>query len=231
MERNRRAARAATTMAMAALAACGGVPELHPAPGAELVRGVPDAARATQAGVQLTAEAGAWGARPLELPAVMTPLRVAIQNGSGRPIRIRHQDFVLLEGDGDRRPAVPPYRIEEQVARTVTPAYAPDGFYLAPYLDGYYDWALYADPFPYDGTYYGSVYPYYSTIRTVQLPTDQMVDFSLAEGVLDPNGHMEGFLYFEKLDGDAGRVRLTMELVDARTQERLGTIEIPFATR
>jgi hypothetical protein len=40
-----------------------------------------------------------------------------------------------------------------------------------------------------------------------------------------------GFIYFETLDRDAGTVTLTMNFVDARSGESIGTASIPFVAQ
>lgn len=228
----KRAVRGLALAAVLALGACGRAAELAPAPDATRVQGPGLAAAASRAGVTMEAQVQAWNANPRDLDREMTPVRVEVRNGSERPLRIRNQEFALAEAAGERRAAVPVYTIDEEVTRRVAPAFAYDRFYLAPYLDGYYDGMdLWAYDFPYDRGYYDRVYPYYSTLVRVDLPTDQMVEFALPEGVVEPGGAVAGFLYFEEVDEDAGRVRLEMDLVDARTLESFGSIEIPFVVR
>lgn len=227
-----KAARGLAFTATVALAGCGRGAELAPAPEANRVAGPGQAAAATEAGVRLVAQVQAWDARPRDLEQEMTPIRVEVENGSNHPLRIRNQEFTLREADGTQLAAVPVYSIDEEVTRRVAPAFAYDRFYLAPYLDGYYDGMdLWAYDFPYDRGYYDRVYPYYSTLVRVDLPTDQMVVFALPEGVVEPGGSISGFLYFEEVDDDAGRARLEMDLVNARTGDVFGEIEIPFVVR
>lgn len=222
-------ARTLPLAAAAVLCACGGPAQLRPAPGARLVEGPGLAVAASDGGVELTAQVQAWDANPSDLEQVMSPLRVEIRNGSGRPLRIRHQDFALVEADGTRLTGIPPYNIDEQVVRTITPAYPFERFYLAPYLDDFYEMEVWADPFLYDEVYYDRVYPFWSSIQArVELPTDQMVELALPEGVLEPGGTVAGFLYFEDVEDDVGGARFQVELEDARTGELFGRIEIPF---
>ncbi len=54
---------------------------------------------------------------------------------------------------------------------------------------------------------------------------------ALPQGVLDKDGIVSGFLYFEKVDSDAGRVDFIYELTNAVTGEDRGKIIIPYLVR
>ena len=80
----------------------------------------------------------------------------------------------------------------------------------------------------YDAGYYS---PYYTAYVKVELPTMDMVQRALPEGVLSPDGTANGFVYFESFDRDAQILTLTIDLVDAETNCPLGQAKIPFRTR
>ena len=52
-----------------------------------------------------------------------------------------------------------------------------------------------------------------------------MVQKALPEGVLEPEGRITGFLYFEDADFDPDRGTFVADLVDAKSLRRLGRIE------
>jgi hypothetical protein len=56
-----------------------------------------------------------------------------------------------------------------------------------------------------------------------------MLAKAIPEGVIEANGRLTGFLYFQQVQGDT--VTFTMELVDAKTGESFGHIQIPFVVR
>jgi len=55
-----------------------------------------------------------------------------------------------------------------------------------------------------------------------------MLNPALPEGVLQPGGHLSGFLYFHKLRASEGRVIFAQDVIEAETRERLATIRIPL---
>jgi hypothetical protein len=55
-----------------------------------------------------------------------------------------------------------------------------------------------------------------------------MIQRALPEGALDPGGFVKGFVYFPPLHRGRYGVTFTMALVDAKTNENFGTIDVPF---
>ena len=53
---------------------------------------------------------------------------------------------------------------------------------------------------------------------------------ALPEGVLQPGGHAQGFLYFHTEERGAA-VEFLVSLVDASSGQSFGTISIPFTVR
>lgn len=51
---------------------------------------------------------------------------------------------------------------------------------------------------------------------------------ALPEGVLDIDGIVSGFLYFESIDPTDKEVTFMFDIVNAETGKKKGTIEIPF---
>jgi hypothetical protein len=207
------------------------VPELTPAPAANRVLGLEDAAMAEVAGVRTIVRAGAWTGVPAALPE-LTPLQTSIENRSGRPLRIQYHQFALVTPSGRRYAALPPYKIEGTAVSSgpiMAPGFPYRDFSFAPYYNPRpLELPGWPGPFPYDPDY-GS--RYYSLWRA-PLPTEDMLEKALPEGVLAEGGYLQaGFLYFEEVDEELSQLDFTFELVDATSGERFGTIRIPFTIR
>lgn len=213
-------------------------PTLVPAPDANIVEIDGTGAQTAVAGITVTAQAEAW--RGADIEDDVTPLRVTIQNDSERPVRLRYSDFALVERSGERYAALPPYDIEGTVSR---PAMAGDyralnrldfrynRFWVAPHyrfvyptLSAYQLHRLYFDPY-----YYRYYYPYWGRVEQ-DLPTPDMLRRVIPEGVIQSQGSVSGFLYFEHVDDDLAQAELDFhaELVDAETGEMFATVHIPF---
>lgn len=226
---------AAAMLAAAALAAaCGGRGTVL-----ETVEG-----RATvveeRAGVEMAVTGGKWEGKPARLQETLTPLRVAIRNRSGRPLRVRFREFKLLSPAGRRYDAIPPYEMEATAKKTVilpvSPAFTYDRFSVVPYAADLYVSGppRWVDPFPYDWSYYGPHYgqwPSHSVEVDVPLPTADMVARALPEGVIEDGGEASGFVYLQKLPSELAEVTFQADLVDARTGEFFGAISAPFRVK
>lgn len=102
------------------------------------------------------------------------------------------------------------------------------GFAVAPYLAPIYPGFIPApDPFYSDPEYYDY---YYDRWRYLTLPTIEMMQQALPEGVLDTNGGLSGYLYFEKITASARAVSFQMDLT-AETGERFGVVSIPLVVK
>lgn len=67
--------------------------------------------------------------------------------------------------------------------------------------------------FDWDPLYYGN---YGSSWARIPLPSQKMINEALPEGVLNHNGELEGFLYFQPVDPDDRQVTFRAALVDRR---------------
>jgi hypothetical protein len=106
------------------------------------------------------------------------------------------------------------------------PFYGFSRFSVAPYLSRWYPrFNRYSGTFGYDGSYYS---PYVTRYQQVALPTVDMVQRALPEGVLEAGGSAMGFVYFESLHRDAKMLTLAVEIVDAASGTAVGTARIPF---
>jgi hypothetical protein len=203
--------------------------QLAPAPSATPVAGPGRGAEATVAGVRTEARAEAWKWDPKDLGTKVTPILVELENNGSRPMLVRYNRFHLTSDAGQQFAAMPPYDIRGTIQETYTirnPYYPYSGFAIAPYLVRWYPrFRAYNGAFAFDPSYYD---PYMTRFRQVRLPTAEMVQRALPEGVLEPGGRVTGFVYFERLPKGVGPVRFTADLVDAQTIASLGTISIPF---
>ncbi len=203
---------------------------LVPAPGAHRVASVGYAAEAEQAGVHVVASAGAWRGFPSDLDDIVEPMLVTITNDSGRSLEIRYEHFDLLTPGGVIFAALPPFQITGVTFEPIYPTGGSAmgfGFSVAPYLSPWYPgWTVYGGPFPFHSGYYTGYYGIYSSYERITLPTGDMIQKALPEGVLEPGGRITGFLYFEQVT-DVSRVAFVTRLVEVGGQP-FGQIQIPF---
>ena len=219
----------------AAIAAAGcsrTIARLSPAPGVITVPGPGQGASATAAGVQVVARTQAWQWNPQDLATKATPILLQLTNNSARPILVRYNHISLTDADGHRFNVMPPYDINGTVSQAFTiqnPYYGFNRFAVAPYLARWYPrFSRYDGAFRYDATYYS---PYVTDYERVRLPTVDMVQRALPEGVLSPGGTAEGFVYFQALHRDAHSLTLAVDVVDANTNAVIGTAQIPFVAK
>lgn len=219
--------------AVVALSGCASA-SLKPAPAAQQPGAEETVAVGRAEEVKLVVETDAWSSYPQSLDKRLTPLRATIVNSSDRPIEVRYEHFALSGFDGVTYHPLPPINIKGSVTQmsrypVFAPRFAYHRYVVAPFYYPYYDpyflshgWAYRA----WDPLYYQRYYPRWS----VDLPTQDMIELAIPEGVIEPKGQVSGFLYFPELDaaerGD--RVTLTARLVDAQQNQQLGRITIPF---
>jgi hypothetical protein len=154
----------------------------------------------------------------------VTLLKVMISNNHGALIKIAYGLFSLRDTSGILYSALPPYALEGSI-QEYRSQYTCSGFYVAPHYSPFYPHMReYLDPFYYDPLYYGH---YYNCWRETDLPTPEMLNKALPDGVLENNANASGFLYFQKI-GEADRYNFIMELVDAETGKKFGTVCIPL---
>jgi len=221
----------AAVVAAALGLACASSPRL--VPGADLPRppGPGTGTAVREAGVRVEARTNAWRWQPEALSEELTPVLLEITNESERPLRVRYSElWIRTPGEG-RLAALPPLSLEGSVAAPLGPyAYHTRRFHVAPHLHGYYapHLGVHVGHFAHDPHYYGHHGP---SIQRLELPTESMLVRALPEGVVQPGGRVTGFVYFEELaeePGAQGPYALRFDLVDARTEEPFGRVEIPF---
>ncbi len=208
------------------LMACVHAPQLVPAPGAPRDPNSPDAAAAAVADVEVSVGGKRWSGQPADLDSLVTPLYVRVRNGASVPVRLRYGDFTVTAQSGLQTAAIPPFQIQRPGTEVVAfaPAFASDRFLLYERYRRFYPSLSYWDgPWDYDPWFYDH---YYSTWQP-SLPTKDMLQQALPEGVLQPGGSAGGFLYFHHLQ-EKGPVVFSAEIVAAGTREPLGAVRIPM---
>lgn len=208
------------------VAGCAAAPELVPAPGAQPAPPGPGkGATAEVAGIRVIARSEAWSGFPTNLDRV-TPIMVTIENDGAAPLRLRYNEFSLVDpASGRRYAAVPPFNVRGVEAEPVTDL-GFSGFWVAPYYAPYFPGIQpYRGAFPFDRIYYDEFFP---TWVNIELPTGDMIQKALPEGVLDPGGRVTGYLYFQNVKRGTGMVEFTAELVTVTNGESLAVVRIPF---
>jgi len=197
-------------------------------PAADASRLPDGSAVASAAGVEVSVDSRTWSGSPRDLAAIVTPLFVSIRNDSPDPVRIRYRDLTLTGPSGLETAAIPPFQLQrpgsEGVA-AVAPAYVPRRFLLyGRYRHFYPGLPVWGGPWDYDPLFYDR---YYRTWEP-SLPTPDMLQQALPEGVLQSGGEAAGFLYFHRLR-EAGPVTFSAEIVDAQSRALIGSVQIPMA--
>lgn len=174
----------------------------------------------------------------VDIKAAVTPVKVSITNRGPETVLIRYGDFKLVGADGSVYPALPLRKIDA-TATVATGGYDPilspgfrhRGFRVAPYYGGYYPGiARFGGAFPYGYGRYG--WDDYDAIfgggfASVKLPTPAMYRNVLPEGVLDPGGSLEGWLYFKHVDRQKGDISFDASVTSVRGTT-LGALTIPY---
>lgn len=217
---------AAVTAAACLGGACAGTPELVVAPEARPAAEDASKGRDRHAGITVTVDTDAWDGTSLAGQA--RPVEVLIENDGQRTLRIRYDAFALVDGNGQRLGALPPFSIEGEVVERrggLRPAFRHRGFYVAPYHADYFPALT-----PYAATFHGApfVYDHYLGYwDRVDLPTKMMLEVAIPEGVLEPGGVLSGYLYFEA-EGGSGPMDFRFDLVDEATGKHYGELRIPL---
>ncbi|WP_434384539.1 hypothetical protein [Melittangium boletus] len=221
-------------LALTALAVgCVTTPTLRPtAEASTTAQGVPVS---QEEGVRLVARGDAWRGVPSDLGRVLTPVQVRLENHGERPLRIDPADFTLVGGSRFEYAALQGEQIRDESltgvggsgdAGTQNGVAARPGtaFAWGPWFRGTGWYSPMYDPF-------FSPYSSWGMAPPEPLPTRDMLREALPQGTLPPGGSLTGFLYFQGVGERERQVTLRARLVDARTGEAFGTLEIPFDVR
>jgi hypothetical protein len=194
--------------------------QLYPAPNARTIPGTKHAAYAEAANVRITVTTNKWHADPHDLATALTPVEVRVENNSGSHVRVRYLDMSFETTSGFKVAALPPYNIQS-MPMGIRPAFAYSGFWGAPYFAPYFpdlplwtgvNWSPYWDAYAWPE----------------MLPTRDMVERALPEGVLEPGGYVAGFVYFPELRHGQYSINFRYGIFDAKTNEQVGELIIPF---
>lgn len=208
--------------------------DLRPAPLAHKAPGE-DAAWAREAGVKVVALAMDDWDGPADIREELTPMKVRINNNSGKPLLVAYNRFSLVADDGKVFRALPLYRLEGSDGSDLTlrdpfvmrePRFAQSGFLVAPfYAPIYSKMKPFGGSIAVDRKYYQLYETYYGG---KPLPTTEMQRNALPEGVLGHGGYLEGYLFFEEVPSSTHRVTFKYSLIDPSGSSSLGEIRIPY---
>ncbi|WP_426755669.1 hypothetical protein [Myxococcus sp. Y35] len=222
-----------TAAALLFLTGCAAETQLRPSPGAQVLQGEENAAKAATDGIVLVADGTAWKGTPRNLERSLTPVFVQVENRGSRPLRIEYSAFSLVGTQSRfRYAALPPLSLSDALTSVQR---GTGGSGLALGFSSGWGYGRYRPFGGYGiGSYLGPYYPdpyYYGYQCQEPLPTQDMLQKALPEGTLEPGGSMAGFLYFQGVGEREGQVVLQARLVDAESGEQLGTLDIPFQVR
>jgi hypothetical protein len=225
----------AAVLCIFALEACAHGKVLEPAAGATLAPGREDVAETVAAGVTIMVTGDAWKGDPQDLGNLLTPVRVSLDNHSGKALRVSYRDFSLAGASGSHYAAIPPIEAHGRISAREAPSspslrlagWEQGGFYVAP-QDSYLYPGLraWSGPFAYEPTDHGGS----SASWPERLPTQDMVSEALPEGVVHDGGRVAGFVYFQKVTARESAVEFELTLADASDGKPFGRVAIPFRT-
>lgn len=191
------------------LAAC----EAYRAPPPDL-EARPAAQTVSADGLSLAAMAGRWRGFPPDLDRYYLPIEAFVSNDRPEPVPLRLEDFVLLDPSGrETRPASPREATAALFGTYGRQSRLDAGATVVPARTFFFFHGRFGYPYGYYGPYYSPYYYYwppaypYGYRRYGDL-TGDLVRFALAETRLEPRGAAQGFLYFPRVEGDPGTLRL-----------------------
>lgn len=216
--------------ALMIMAGCAHRANFLPVSEANLVPGAPRTAREAMAGVSMDVRMNSWNGDPADLTSIVTPVKVTIRNEGPHAISLRYDDFMISNPGGVESSALPPFKIRgsetELQPMPIAPGFAFNNFEVYPYY-GFYGPTLgvWPDDWGWNAGWYGTYYGYWQK----NLPTTDMLQKAIPEGVLNVNGSVTGYLFFQRVPKTAKSLTFNARLMDARTHQQIGNIEIGFA--
>ena len=214
---------------VASVGACATEPVLLPTSGYTSAIGRRSLAVESRSGVTVTADGSVWDSPPKTLATEVTPVWVTLHNAAGRSLRVQYDEFTLKGDSGAIYIALAPYVL--RASRSHPPFEVPNGgyfdkFQVAAYLAPFYPWLpVWNGPLPYGPSIH-------TVALRASLPTANMLDRALPEGVLENSGTASGFLYFQKVDVRENRATFQVGLQEPtrawQPTHRLAAIDIPF---
>jgi hypothetical protein len=146
-----------------------------------------------------------WEGFPRQASGRVTPIQITLRNHSGRPILVRYADLALVGPSGRTYAALPPAprAVPGPGTQVFEPAYSSYGFSVSPDLHLYYPtFPVAFDPFPDDRAHQRAAFAAWPD----GLPTADLREHALPEGVLENRGFVTGYLYFRGVP--TGRTRV-----------------------
>ena len=164
------------------------------------------------------------------------PLKVTVDNASEDPIIVSYNKFDLENNEGREYSAIPLYKYDVDLNRLVLdkdfhvipePYYKQTNFYVYPFYEPVYSGIETTDI---DYVVKPEIQRKYFLWNAMnkELPTQNMRMKALTEGVLDKDGVVSGYLFFEDVLPTDEKVTFTFDIVNANTGEQEGVIEIPY---
>jgi hypothetical protein len=109
----------------------------------------------------------------------------------------------------------------------IHPRFHSHRFHVAPpYVRFYLGYTPWPHAWHGDVVYYERWHRYWPT----QLPSEEMLQRALPEGVLEEGGSVAGYLYFQHI-GRESSVKLEVQLTNATSSARVGELSVPFYVR
>lgn len=222
----------ACALALGMLCACGGgKPGMKPAATAQKAQ-AEHGARAQAQGITLVAQVEKWPEGQGDQQ--VTPVRIQLVNDSDQPVAVMYEHFALVSGRGQHYAALPPFQLSQLNIAPVAVGYRgtidrewkSENFQVAPAYAALYQGVPVADkPIDISAAYYNE---YFGAWEQGDWPSDTMLEHALPEGVLQPGGRLDGYMYFEKLSDKTERVQLKADFVNATTGQTIDSVAISF---
>jgi hypothetical protein len=179
------------------------------------------------AGIRVAVVNATWDRYPVAASGVVTPLQITLRNESGKPILVRYRDFALVGASGQRYGALPPVPLEppRPGAQVFAPVFSSRGFGVSPEFALYFPtYPTAYDPVPADRDYHRASYAAWPA----DLPTQDMREHALPEGVLENHGTVTGYLYFKDVTSRERRVSFQAHVLGSPRGEPLADAAFQF---
>jgi hypothetical protein len=166
-----------------------------------------------------------WEGYPREARGRVTAVQITLRNRSGRSILVRYADLALVGPSGQHYAALPPAppALPGPGTRVFEPVYSSYGFSVSPDLHLYYPtFPVAYDPFPDDRA--GQQEAFAAWPRG--LPTIDMREHALPEGVLENRGFVTGYLYYRDVPRGRMSVSFRPHSVAAPGGAELATLDL-----